>query len=219
MKKILIVLILFFLPLLCHAEEIILSQKDYIAFIVGNYVNGFKEFDTSIVGFDDSVSIGIYCDNSSQSKEEANKLADRFRKQIPPILKQYKWAKDIKVVVNIYFEDSMPSKKNKIRLSCKYSHTIDEKGDKDTSGEDLITVIYTDDGEAVIKKEGLGALFEGTITDDEIKGTTEYKIQKVECEETIVINRYTGSFNINMKIGDSGMVHFGTCEAVTEQKF
>jgi hypothetical protein len=90
---------------LSYAENIVLAKKDYITLIVSSYVHGFKEFETSVVSFDDSVSIGIYYDASSQSEARANQLAKRFRVQVPSQLSTYEWAKDIKVVVNIYSED------------------------------------------------------------------------------------------------------------------
>jgi hypothetical protein len=105
MKKIIFILLICILPIFLYAEDLMIPKKDYIAFIIGNYVHGFKEFETSVVGFEDSASIGIYYDVSTQSKDRADKLARRFRKQIPAMLKNYKWAKDIKIIVNVHSED------------------------------------------------------------------------------------------------------------------
>ncbi|MES9925253.1 MAG: hypothetical protein DBP02_01465 [gamma proteobacterium symbiont of Ctena orbiculata] len=105
MNKIGIILLLLCSSALTQAESIAIEKKDYLALVVGNYVHGFKEFDTSVTTFDDSVSIGIYYDLSSQSEARANQLAERIRKQIPSKLAAYEWAKGVKVVVNIYSED------------------------------------------------------------------------------------------------------------------
>ena len=105
MKKIAIGILILFSATLTFAENIALAKKDYITLIVSNYVHGFKEFETSVTSFDDSVSIGIYYDTSTQSEVRANQLAKRFRVQVPSQLSTYNWAKGIKVVVNVYSED------------------------------------------------------------------------------------------------------------------
>jgi hypothetical protein len=67
-----------------------------------------------------------------------------------------------------------------IRLICKYSHTINDEGKSSgTSGEDLITIHYSENGVAVIKKQGqgLGAEFIGTITEEQIYGEKNIKLQ------------------------------------------
>ena len=87
------------------AEKIELEKKDYLTLVVSNYVHGFKEFETSITALSDSVSIGIYYDVSTQDKQRANQLAERFRSQVPPILNRYDWAKNVEVIVNVYSED------------------------------------------------------------------------------------------------------------------
>lgn len=58
------------LPIFSFAEDLMISKKDYIALIIGNYVHGFKEFETSIVGFEDSASIGIYYACTPNQKTE-----------------------------------------------------------------------------------------------------------------------------------------------------
>lgn len=87
-----------------YGQDIPLSKKDYLLLIVGNYVHGYKEFDTSVVSFDDSVSIGIYFDSSTQSEDRANALAARFREQIEYRLREQDWAQEVKVIVNVYSE-------------------------------------------------------------------------------------------------------------------
>lgn len=98
-----ILFVLVFISVSVGALEI--SQKDYIALIVSSYVHGFKEFDTSVTAFNDSVSIGIYYDQSTQDRKRAYQLAKRFESQVPAKLSQYEWGKDVKVIVNVYSED------------------------------------------------------------------------------------------------------------------
>ena len=114
------------------------------------------------------------------------------------------------------------AEENTIRLICKYSHTIEADGSiSRTSGEDLVTVNYSDSGAAIIKKQGLGAEFKGTISNEEIEGKTEYEISGSIIQQTIVINRYTGAFEITFKIigSEGGLIHCGTCEPVAKKKF
>ena len=86
-------------------DLILIEKSEYLELIVGNYVNGFKEFDTSVVALDDSVSVGIYHDSNEQSALRAEQLADRFRSQLPIMLEKYDWADDISILVNVYDED------------------------------------------------------------------------------------------------------------------
>lgn len=114
------------------------------------------------------------------------------------------------------------AEENTIQLICKYSHTIEVDGrSSGTSGEDLVTVNYSDNGEAIIRKQGLGAEFSGTISDEQIQGKTEYRISGSTIQQTIVINRYTGAFEITFKIigSEGGLIHCGTCELVAKRKF
>ena len=90
---------------LAFAERLELEKKDYIKLIVSSYVNGFKEFDTSVTTFDDSVSIGIYYDVSAQKESRAEQLAKRFRRHVPLILANYEWAKNVKLRVSVYSEN------------------------------------------------------------------------------------------------------------------
>jgi hypothetical protein len=105
MKKLAIGVLILFSATFSHAENIALDKKDYITLIVSNYVHGFKEFETSVTSFEDSVSIGIYYDASTQSEVRANQLAKRFRTQVPSQLATHDWAKNIKVLVSVYSED------------------------------------------------------------------------------------------------------------------
>ncbi len=116
------------------------------------------------------------------------------------------------------------AEQNTIHLICKYSHTYDGHDDKTTptSGEDLFTVTYLDSGEATIKKEGLGAPFKGVVSDEEIYGHTEYKIQNLTIQQTLLINRYLGKIEITFNtIGskNSGLIHFGSCQLIKDRKF
>ena len=126
------------------------------------------------------------------------------------------------ILLTLFFVLEAHAERNTIRLICKYSHTINTEGKSSgTSGEDLITVNYSDNGDAIIKKQGLGAEFTGTITDEEVYGKTEYKISGSTIQQTLMINRYTGAFEITFEIIGSkgGLIHYGICELVTKQKF
>ena len=105
MKNLIFGILVLFFATASPAEAIELEKKDYLTFIVSNYVHGFKEFETSVTSFEDSVSIGIYYDISTQSEARANQLAKRFRSQVASQLRRYEWAKNIKVIVNVYSED------------------------------------------------------------------------------------------------------------------
>ena len=128
----------------------------------------------------------------------------------------------ITIFLTLLFVFETYAEENTIRLICKYSHTIEADGSSSgTSGEDLVTVSYSDNGAAIIRKQGLGAEFKGTISDEEIQGKTEYKISGSTIQQTIVINRYTGAFEITFKIigSEGGLIHCGTCEPVAKKKF
>ena len=101
--SIFLILVLTTLTISVHGIE--LEKKDYLALIVSNYVYGFNEFDMSVVGYEEAVSVGIYYDVSTQKENRAVQLSERFRKNIPKILEKYSWAKNIEVLVNVYSED------------------------------------------------------------------------------------------------------------------
>ena len=109
-----------------------------------------------------------------------------------------------------------------IRLICKYSNTVDKQGNsRETTGENLVTVTYSDNGKAIIKKDDLGAEFIGTISEEKIYGETNYQIQNSMFYQTLIINRYTGAFEITFRItGKSdGIVHYGKCEKATNKLY
>ena len=104
LNSILIVALGIFLSLTLHAETIELEKRDYLALVVGNYVHGFKEFDTSVTTGDKSINIGIYYDAETQDRSGAETLAERFRNQIPLLLAKYEWVSDVTLLVNVYSE-------------------------------------------------------------------------------------------------------------------
>jgi len=92
----------------CLATALEVSKADYIKLIVSNYVHGFKEFDTSVVAFDDgSVSVGIYYDINTQSPTRAEQLQLRFEKQVPLLFSTYDWGKNIRLRVSVYGENRL----------------------------------------------------------------------------------------------------------------
>jgi len=85
-----------------NKRSITLEQGDYLKLIVGNYVHGFKEFDTSVKTSGDSVRVGVYFAGDVQGRQRAEQLAERFRQQLPSILDDYKWTKEITLIVYVY---------------------------------------------------------------------------------------------------------------------
>jgi len=86
-----------------HAELIALDKRDYLKLIVGTYVHGFNEFDTTIWTSDELVKVGIIYNPNEQDKRRAEQLAERFREQLPLILgePQYQWANDVGIEVSV----------------------------------------------------------------------------------------------------------------------
>lgn len=82
--------------------SITLERGDYLKLIVGNYVHGFKEFDTAVKTSDDSVRVGVYYAGGAQGREGAEQLAEQFRQELPLILDDYKWAKEVTLIVYVY---------------------------------------------------------------------------------------------------------------------
>lgn len=105
MKPLVLLALLLNFSLPARAAEVSLEQEVLLLSIVGTYVNGFKEFDTSLVIYSDTISVDIYYDDSTQSSERAESLARRFRATIPPLLIRKGLAEGMKVTVSVYGED------------------------------------------------------------------------------------------------------------------
>jgi len=84
-----------------------LKRNEYLALLVGNYVHGFKEFDTAVESDEESVSVGIYYDPTVQNKDRAEQLADRFRKQLSLMFEetQHEWASNVGIMVTVHSLD------------------------------------------------------------------------------------------------------------------
>ena len=87
-----------------NKKRIELSKKDYLAMIVCNYVYGFNYYDTSVTTTDNLVSIGIYYNSSFYAESLPYEIAEKFRSEVPKILKEHSWANDVVVVVKVYSE-------------------------------------------------------------------------------------------------------------------
>ena len=87
-----------------RADMIALDKRDYLKLIVGTYVNGFNEFDTSIWTSNEHVKVGIYYAPERQDMGRAELLADQFREQLPLLLAepQYQWASNVEIEVSVY---------------------------------------------------------------------------------------------------------------------
>ena len=97
-----LLLLILFIPSTAISETVEIDKRFALKMLVASYVNGFKEFDTTVVGYDDSVSIGIYVERDDQVRERAEQLATRFKEQIPKLLDLNPWASGVKVVVTVY---------------------------------------------------------------------------------------------------------------------
>jgi hypothetical protein len=86
------------------SERIELTKNDYLTLIVGNYVHGFKEFETSVTASNGAVNITIFYSSFFDNKARVYWLTDLFQMKIPEILKQYSWAKDVTINVEVYSE-------------------------------------------------------------------------------------------------------------------
>jgi len=84
-----------------------LRRTEYLALLVGNYVHGFKEFDTKVEADEASVSVGIYYDPTVQRKDRAEQLADRFRTQLSLMFEeaQHEWAGNVGIMVTVHTHD------------------------------------------------------------------------------------------------------------------
>ena len=84
-----------------------LRRTEYLSLLAGIYVNGFKEFDTTVKTYEESVSIGIYYDPTMQEKNRAEQLADRFRKDLPLMFEetQHEWAAKVEITVTVHSYD------------------------------------------------------------------------------------------------------------------
>jgi len=105
MRIVLIIILLFLMSSASYAEKVEVEKSDYIKLIVSSYVNGFNEFNTSVTTLNSGVLVGIYYDISTQNVERANQLAKRFRTQLPFMFEKYEWAKNIRIVVDVYSHD------------------------------------------------------------------------------------------------------------------
>ncbi|KPK28722.1 MAG: hypothetical protein AMJ61_01460 [Desulfobacterales bacterium SG8_35_2] len=110
-----------------------------------------------------------------------------------------------------------------IRLTCKYSHSIDAQEEiTEVSGEELITIKYSDNSQAIIKIQDKGTEYIGSVSAEEIVGEANYKIQGNIYYETLIIHRQTGAFRRTFGIvgGIDGIVYFGNCmPPATEKNF
>jgi hypothetical protein len=108
-----------------------------------------------------------------------------------------------------------------LRLMCTYLHTTDENGKAfPTEGDDLFTVTFDSSGRAQVKREGLGAVFLGTVSDEEIVADVTYDLQGASYAQHLVINRYSGKITLSYGVaGKAGLTHFGKCRAADQRKF
>ena len=85
-------------------ENVQITKKEYLQFMIGAYVWGFNEFDTDIVIYPKLIRINIYYDIGRQNRELAYSLKKRFESHVPSIIRQITWAKDYKIDVSVHSE-------------------------------------------------------------------------------------------------------------------
>jgi hypothetical protein len=123
-------------------------------------------------------------------------------------------------ILSVFTPAQSAASEKTMRLICTYSHTIDQNSEsRATSGDSLFTIKYTNKGSATIKKQDLGAIFYGAVTEEEINGETQFKIQDNLIVQTLNINRFTGSFSLSYGTKEGGIVHLGTCKPANEKLF
>ncbi|MDR3502217.1 MAG: hypothetical protein P4L79_06500 [Legionella sp.] len=137
--------------------------------------------------------------------------------------------KIIVVAVALFFISTAAcyGEENVIRLICETTHYTSASGkdliDKPASGKELITVYYHEDGTATITKKDTAftLTYHGTISDEEIYGELNKKPSYPYDQESLVINRYTGEFEVSQISKIQKLVYwwYGSCLPVTENKF
>ena len=133
-------------------------------------------------------------------------------------MKQIIWL--VFFILSVFTPAQSAASEKTMRLICTFSHSIDQNSESSaTSGNSLFTIKYTNKGSATIKKQDLDAIFYGTVTEEEINGETQYKIQDMLFVQTLNINRFTGSFSLSYGINESFILHFGTCKPANEKIF
>ncbi len=108
-----------------------------------------------------------------------------------------------------------------LRLICPYTYSIDAQAKQTpTSGDAFFTIDYDTKGVASIRKEGLGAIFTGTVSEDEIRGEAKYEIGELRITETLFINRYTGAMTLSHSAPDGrGLIFYGKCRTAKDRLF
>ncbi len=106
------------------------------------------------------------------------------------------------------------AKESTFRLTCSYSHSKDANGIISPVAEEvhLITVMHSSNGSAVIKKQGVNVEFLGVVKGGEVSGEVRYKKDGRLIHQTLLVNRYTGSFMNTHTIGFAKSVsRYGSC--------
>lgn len=83
----------------------LMSKREYLELLVGNYIHGFKEFGTAIYILpdpNDVLYVDVYYDEKSQKKLDAMKFQRHLAKELPYVLARYDWAKNIPIEINIF---------------------------------------------------------------------------------------------------------------------
>lgn len=100
------------------------------------------------------------------------------------------------------------------RLLCSYQYSVGENGDRlNTTGEFTLTVMPQSDGTASIRKQDLGHLFVGKITEEQLTGQVNYQSGDFKISESLTVDRFTGEFRILLAFsGKPSLTHIGQCQ-------
>lgn len=107
-----------------------------------------------------------------------------------------------------------------INLECTIERTIqmNDGSSGPTSGSDHVLISRKADGGHIITKNNREQYI-ATVSDNYYKGVAEHDFSGLKMTETILINRYTGRLEIDLKSKkDPGIRHIGFCN-VASKKF
>ncbi len=106
-----------------------------------------------------------------------------------------------------------------INLECKIFQTISLKDGtaSPTSGVEHIQITRNADGSYTIARNNVEK-YAGSADENFFRGSAQYEFSGLKMTESILINRYTGQFEIDLKsIRDPGIRHIGMCNSVSKK--
>lgn len=107
-----------------------------------------------------------------------------------------------------------------IQLECTYKNTLDLRSTilTETVGSKHVSVQLGSKQSVILKVEGKGSDFSGSMSESEISTETMYLLGNHNVRETFKINRYTGAFeNLFQFNNSSGLLHTGVCSSINKK--